>query len=109
MDGSLVIGGYDAAKVKGGFIETPMTFDQHPCYLRLTIVGITVTTSFGRSTEILDSTTTLDSCIVPNFEVISLPNDIVTNFQNAAGSASDVLGKTPGIYVWGYTVGTDKV
>lgn len=88
MDGSLVLGGYDAAKIFGNNITLPFRIDS-VClegYIA-TISDIKMAFPNGSSSSILGSSarSPLRACIGPGFPIMTLPHDIWKAFVEASG------------------------
>lgn len=88
VDGSLVLGGYDAAKTKGNNLSVPFSNDPH-CVSKLvvTITDIKVNLRNGSNPSLLGSSagTALRGCISPDYPLISLSEDIWHSFVSIAG------------------------
>lgn len=88
MDGSLVLGGYDAAKISGNNITLPFSTDS-VClegYIA-TISDIKMAFPNGSSPSILGSSarSPLRACIGPGYPIMTLPQDIWQAFVEASG------------------------
>lgn len=111
MDGTLIFGGYDAAKAGGANITTPL-FDPHaigvydnPCgsSLVVDVTGITMNLINGSSKDILESTP-LQMCIDPFNPLITLPGQVWNNWGSV--DLSPPLNRS---IDWGWLYLADKV
>lgn len=86
MDGSLILGGYDAAKTTGSSYTTSITYDQS-CTLPLVITSIVMNWPNGTNTSILgmNQNDALRMCVTPANPIITLPENIWSLFQYYAG------------------------
>lgn len=88
MDGSLIFGGYDAAKISGKNITLPFS-SENDC-LRgyvVTISDIKLNLVNGSTASILGPShgTAMRACVAPDYPIISLSVDIWTAFVEASG------------------------
>jgi hypothetical protein len=89
MDGSVVLGGYDRAKVKGAnstqFI-TNIVDDNCNTGLILSVSDISMGFSNGSSLSILGANNVASQfCLVPGIHTLQLPGETLTSFINNAG------------------------
>lgn len=98
MDGSLVFGGYDGAKITGNNITLPFTNNQN-CVsgLVVTVTGINMNLKNGSDASLFSSSAgvSLQSCLSVNNPLMSFPEAIWTSFANVAGCQQ--LGRSIGI------------
>ena len=109
MDGSLVLGGYDRAKVTGSNVTIPMQYDVNcPQSLLMTLTDITMNLKNGSSTSILGTShaNALKACIDPKGNALSLPEDIWSSFLSVSGS-TEVGRSTSSINFWSMLVSAD--
>ena len=85
-DGSLVFGGYDAAKMSGNNITLPFT-DEDGCAQGniVTITDMRLSTDNGSTSSILGSVSPLKACVVPSHAVLDFPDDIWNAFVAVSG------------------------
>lgn len=103
MDGTLVFGGYDAAKLTGDNVTQPLTIDQG-CISALTVTVTDIVMDFvnGSHKSIFgpQSGSALRMCIQPQFPTITVPSSIWDAFVNASGKG-DEIGRALGISGYG--------
>ena len=98
MDGSLIIGGYDAAKVVGPNITQNFTIDQGcSSNLIVNVTDITMNLPNGSTVDILP--TGIKACIRPDYPILSFSDSVWRTFSGAAGGA--YLNRSYGLNVWG--------
>ena len=106
MDGSIVLGGYDAAKATGENYTIPLHAPNGPIVnpfstncptgLRIVLADIFLDFLNGTAPSIFgDSHPTIQYCIDPNEQIISTPAGTVDNIQSLIGSGN---GRSTGIY-----------
>ena len=85
-DGSLVLGGYDAAKMLGNNITLPFS-DEDGCAQGniVTITDMKLSTANGSTSSILGSVSPLKACVVPSHAVLDFPDDIWNAFVAVSG------------------------
>lgn len=111
MDGTLIFGGYDAAKAGGANITIPLS-DPHarsvydnPCgsSLVVNVTGITMNLTNGSSKDILGSTP-LQMCIDASYPLITLPGEVWTNWVSV--DLSPPINRSTD---WGWLYAADRV
>ncbi len=105
MDGSLVLGGYDMAKVTGNNITLPFSEDQNCIsHLIVTITDIKMNLKNGSNPSILGSSvgSAIKACISPDRPVMSLSSDIWGLFVKISGVHE--MGRSGGINFWGMSI-----
>ncbi|MCJ1436607.1 hypothetical protein MMC27_005987 [Xylographa pallens] len=108
MDGSLVIGGYDAAKTAGPNSTQPTTEGQG-CSLLVTMTAINLNFPNGTNFNILGTShgAALRMCVSPIYPIITLPYDIWQSFQAFGGGT--YIGRSVGINIWGEVFAAEGV
>ncbi|MCJ1419420.1 hypothetical protein MMC32_005775 [Xylographa parallela] len=108
MDGSLVIGGYDAAKTAGPNSTQPTTEGQG-CSLLVTMTAINLNFPNGTNFNILGTShgAALRMCVSPIYPIMTLPYDIWQSFQAFGGGT--YIGRSVGINVWGEVFAAEGV
>lgn len=89
MDGTLVLGGYDAAKIKGDNVTFPWTSTDIDANCRLVaITDIKMNLKNGSSPSLFgaDHATAQKACVEPHFNTLSLPLDLWQTFLAISGS-----------------------
>ncbi|KAK6526577.1 hypothetical protein TWF694_005159 [Orbilia ellipsospora] len=104
QQGSLVLGGYDSSKVSGSFASYHFLEDERNCNLRINVKDIKVQAPNGVETSIFDSATTMDACINPTFNSMSIPRNMVDLIAEVGEFTIDDSHRSQGIYGWGFTV-----
>ncbi|KAI9792120.1 MAG: hypothetical protein M1833_001268 [Piccolia ochrophora] len=117
MDGSLVLGGYDRAKMAGGNFTTALAEDEF-CSTRLlvTISDIALDFANGTSTSLLGPArgSSQQFCITPDYPLITIPYDVWLEFAARAGGTlgggdrNDNRSSSP-INSWGMVYEADDV
>lgn len=110
MDGNLVIGGYDAAKFTGQNYTSPLSTESGCDNGLLTFVSdMQLNFPNGTSQSIIGqaSGSALKMCIVPDYELITIPYDIWQLFQQYA--LGTYIGRSDGINLWGEVYAADDV
>lgn len=105
QNGGTVLGGYDKSKVAGSFQEFDMTHDSRGCNLRVTVSDIRVSQSNGVSQSIFSNGLTLDACISTSYELMTLPQSIVSNLASVMNV--DLSVRTFGYFLYGFTISSD--
>lgn len=109
MDGSLVLGGYDAAKVGGKNISVPIVSDPH-CLsgLLITVTDIKMNLRNGSNISILGSSrgSAMRACIAPDYPLVSLPIGIWDSFVETSGVTP--IGRTYGIHFGSELISRDN-
>ncbi|KAF3930527.1 hypothetical protein ABW19_dt0201955 [Dactylella cylindrospora] len=108
QEGSLVLGGYDDAKVSGSFASYKMINDERRCNLRLYVKDIKVRMLNGVETSVFTEGMTMEACVSPTFNSLSLPRSMVDKIAEAGEFTIDDANRSLGIYVWGFTVPASK-
>jgi len=89
IDGTLVLGGYDAAKISGGKITIPMNTEDgtSPCYVS-TITDIKMNLKNGSNISLFgpNHAAAAKACIEPHFTSLSLSYDMWETFLSVSGS-----------------------
>jgi len=110
MDGSLVFGGYDAAKISGKNITLPFSTDKfcHEGYI-VAISDIKMELPNGSRPSIISSYagSSLRACIGPGYPIMSLPQEIWTAFVAASGVTE--VGRSNHTDFWGMLISTDAL
>jgi len=102
MDGSLVIGGYDAAKISGENYTSRLTYiSTCPTGLLTVVTDISMNFENGTSRSITSPAQgfALQMCIQPGYPLITIPSDIWANFQSYAPGT--YIGRSLGINLFG--------
>ena len=86
IDGMLMIGGYDEARVAGTFTTSPVT---SLCGLSIGIKNITYDTDEGSSSLFTGPTKYIQGCLDPYLDFIELPQDCFDEFIKASGSTTN--------------------
>lgn len=89
LDGSLIIGGYDEAKLTGPNVTLPIQYDDScPGGLLITVTDITMNLKNGSDLSILGAShaSALRVCVNPTPSFIGMPYDMWTGFLNNSGS-----------------------
>ena len=96
MDGSLVFGGYDQAKIIGPNVTLPFQYDQDcPSGYIVTVTDITANMINGTNQSLaMSSDFPIKACVKPDADYISLPQDMWASFVNAG--AGDQTGRSTG-------------
>ena len=95
MDGSIIFGGYDEAKVTGRNVTLPIQYEtQCASGFIMPITNIVMNLKNGSSPSILGSSraSSLKACIDPKGNALSLPYEIASNFQSVTNST--VIGRS---------------
>lgn len=110
QQGSLVLGGYDASKVSGAFGDKKFEIieDDAGCNLRVVVTDIRVRTMNGVERSIFEVDQSMDACIVPSFNAISLPRPIVDNIASINDFEVLDTDRSMGLYSWGFEVPIEK-
>jgi hypothetical protein len=109
MDGSLVIGGYDAAKIAGQNYTLPLIYTTAcPTGLLTVVTDISMNFENGTSQSITGAAQgfALQMCIQPGYPLITIPSDIWSNFQRYA--TGTYLGRSFGINLFGELYAADN-
>ncbi len=89
MDGTLVLGGYDAAKISGDKITIPMNTmnETHNCYIS-TITDIKMNLKNGSNLSLFgpNQAAAAKACLEPHFTLLSLSYDMWKTFLSISGS-----------------------
>ena len=105
MDGSLVLGGYDKAKVMGNNITLPFS-ESLNCisHLIVTITDIKMNLKNGSNPSILGPSagSAFKACIKPDVHVTGLSSDIWSSFVGISGVHE--IGRSDGINFWGMLI-----
>ena len=87
-DGSLILGGYDSAKITGNNITLPFTVeDVCNSGLLISITDINMNLKNGSNVSIIGQSrgSAMRACVRPDFNLITLHEDIWGSFINATG------------------------
>ena len=106
MDGNIVLGGFDAAKITGENYTIPLNAPNGPVVnpfstscptgLRIVVADIALDFLNGTAPSIFgESHPTIQYCIDPNKQIISVPAATADNIQSFIGIAN---GRSTGIY-----------
>lgn len=110
MDGSLVLGGYDAAKVVGDNYTDGLTTDPD-CGSRIlvTVTDIEMNLPDGRHESIIGTSrgAAMKMCIGPETPVIAIPLEIWSAFSNHSGGT--YIGRSLGVYGYGMVYAAQDV
>ncbi len=105
-DGSLILGGYDSAKITGKNITQQFAVDGScPSGLVITVTDINMNLNNGSNVSIIGESrgSAMRACIDPTFSPISLSDDIWWAFTNVTGVAE--IGRSVSqINLWGMMV-----
>ena len=86
LDGNLILGGMDQAKIKGENYTTPLASADSTCPTRflVTVTDIVMDSTDGSSMSIIGPShgSALQMCISPGYRLITLPYEISQNFYN---------------------------
>lgn len=106
MDGSLVLGGYDEAKVAGSNYTQPLSYSGCDTGMLVTISDIVLNLSNNQNTSLFDGShsTALSACISPHMPMLmSLPLDpYMSTFETITGDGDTYIDftETTGINYW---------
>ncbi|KAL8708456.1 MAG: hypothetical protein Q9225_007598 [Loekoesia sp. 1 TL-2023] len=109
-DGSLVLGGYDSAKIHGLNSTYPFAEDASgskcPGGLVVTISNIALNLANGSSPSLLPPSagSALRACLDPSFQLLQLPQDIFLNFLDVMNYRGNYPDRSHGINYWGMVV-----
>ena len=105
-DGSLILGGYDSAKIRGNNITLPFAV-QGNCNngFIVSVTDITMNLNNGSNVSIIGSSqgSAMRACIEPNFSPITLSEEIWWAFTNVTGAAETGRSISP-ISYWGMMI-----
>ena len=91
MDGSLVIGGYDAAKIQGENHTSPLQVDQNcPSNLLVTVTNIEMEAAANGSVMSImggQKGHAIQMCITPDYPLITISEQLWNIFQELAGGS----------------------
>lgn len=110
MDGNLVLGGYDAAKITGDNYTSKLTSNFNcDSSMIVTVTAITMNLLNGSNPNILGTNygSALQMCIDASYPIISIPNDTWSNFKQYAGA--NWMTRSSGIDLWGLTYPVNDV
>ena len=110
MDGSLVLGGYDAAKVTGENFTDHLTVDPHcSSSVLVTVTDIVMNHPDGSQTSIIGTSrgAAMKACIGPETPVVAIPLDVWSGFSNNSGGT--YIGRSLGIYGYGMVYAAQDV
>ena len=99
MDGSLVLGGYDAAKTSGPNLTESLGAISTQCSssMYVTITGLVLGFPNGTDFDLLQGSTKA-ACLAPDYPALmSLPSDITDTFETVTNTADYGLGGGPGL------------
>lgn len=105
IDGTLVLGGYDAAKAFYGNITIPLVPDPNcPSGLVAVVTNIVMNLANGSNPSIVHPSAgfALRACITPDYPLMTLSQDIWDNFTNVANTTD--AGRSVGYNNWGMLV-----
>lgn len=102
MDGNLVFGGYDAAKVMGDNFTDHLTIGPD-CGSRIlvTVTDIVINLPDGGHQSIIGTSrgAAMKICIGPETPLIAIPSDVWSGFSNHSGGT--YIGRSLGAYGYG--------
>ncbi len=105
-DGSLIVGGYDSAKITGNNITLPFTVEDN-CNsgLIISVTDINMNLINGSNVSVIGQSqgSAMRACIEPNYSPITLPEEIWWAFTNVTGVAETGRSVSP-INLWGMTI-----
>lgn len=100
IDGSLVLGGYDTQKVIGRNYTQPLDFsDATGCWtgMKVHISGVKLNLRTGDNVELLPPNTAVDTCIVPQRQLLfEGPQAVIEAFENRTGMSN--IGRSFGLH-----------
>lgn len=108
-DGSLILGGYDSAKITGNNITLPFAVeDSCPSGLVISVTDINMNLKNGSNVSIIGESrgSAIRACIEPSFSPISLSEEIWWAFTNVTGVAETGRSASP-INLWGMIIPAD--
>lgn len=105
-DGSLILGGYDSAKIRGSNITLPFTVEDN-CNngFIISVTDINMNLRNGSNVSIIGRSqgSAMRACIEPNFSPITLSEEIWWAFTNVTGVAETGRSISP-INPWGMMI-----
>ena len=104
LDGSLVLGGYDEAKITGTNLTTQITQDTD-CRTGYVVTVSSIDMGFRDGTSQTLSNSPLQFCVDPTFALVTMPPALLRDFQDLAGGS--YLGLSSGININGLVCGVD--
>ncbi|KAI9826349.1 MAG: hypothetical protein M1832_000266 [Thelocarpon impressellum] len=110
MDGSLVLGGYDEAKVSGPKVTENFTLNQGcESSFVVTVTDVSLNLPNGTVVKILrgGSGSAMRACIMPEFPIITLPPDVWKVACPAVGGT--FLNRSRGLNIWGMVYSASDV
>ncbi|KAI3341186.1 acid protease [Ustulina deusta] len=100
IDGSLVLGGYDTQKVIGRNYTQPLDFsDATGCWtgMKVHISSVKLNLRTGDNVELLPPNTAVDTCIVPQRQLLfEGPQAVIEAFENRTGMSN--IGRSFGLH-----------
>ncbi|KAL9130315.1 MAG: hypothetical protein Q9175_007051 [Cornicularia normoerica] len=97
-DGSLILGGYDSAKITGNNITLPFTVEDD-CNngFIISVTGINMNLKNGSNISIIGQSqgSAMRACINPYYSPITLPEEIWWAFTNVTGIAEEDRSLSP--------------
>jgi hypothetical protein len=103
MDGNLILGGYDAAKVQGAEYTQPILRNGQCAGGLIVMVTNIIMNVNGTSTDVLDSSP-MQMCIRTDYELITIPNAVWSNM-----GFSFCENRAYGLSLWGSDFPTDQM
>ena len=99
MDGTLTLGGYDAAKISGP--NSTYKFNTGTlCQMLVSVTDINMTFPDGTDLGLLtNDESPLSMCVDPTYAIITIPLSVWTAFQKNAGGT--YIGRAVGLQEWG--------
>ncbi|KAF6222241.1 hypothetical protein HO133_001327 [Letharia lupina] len=108
-DGSLILGGYDSAKITGKNITLPLTVEED-CIngLLISVTDINMNLNNGSNISIIGKSrgSAMRACIEPDYSPMTLSEDIWWAFTNVTGVAETGRSVSP-INLWGMMIPTN--
>jgi hypothetical protein len=101
MDGAIVLGGYDRAKILGRDLTRNLDYGPNGCWTGMSVDIHDIRVNFGSGSEerVFPPNAVLPVCLVPQRQLLlEAPGIIFDNFQNVTGTTS--IGVSVGLH-WG--------
>ena len=102
-EGSLVLGGYDEARISGPNVTFP--FDESIGYLSVTITDMTLNFQNGTDAGFLPDSrkSGIPAIVSPNTALLNLPDDVFENFLLVSNYQGPEPNRSTGVNWWGMT------
>ena len=107
MDGTLTLGGYDAAKVAGNNnITLPFSDNIFCSGLVVTVSDIQMNLKNGSNISIIgpSAASAIQACLSPGYPLVSLSEDIWNGFVNVSGVSAAEEDRSTGVNFWGMLI-----